>query len=125
MGRKRRRGDHHHPIRDMGCEPRPGSGLHVLRRRLRGCLRVASGRCSHLVMSWPADRDREALRYGKVLRRRFCTKVFTVASGGCLEETSAMYRHAVVDARLMSAAGPVSFQSNLPVTLKGVCLEKC
>lgn len=47
---------------------------------------------------WPADRDREARRYGKMLRQRFRTKLFIVASGG-LEEASALTtdRHAVVD----------------------------
>jgi len=54
---------------------------------------------AHYALTLVPDRDREAPRYGKMLRRRFCTELFTVASGG-LEEASALttYRHAVVDA---------------------------
>src|SRR6516165_1051389 len=34
MGRKRDPGHHDHPIGNLGREPRPGNGLHLLRGRL-------------------------------------------------------------------------------------------
>jgi hypothetical protein len=34
VGRKCDPGHHDHPIGNLGCEPRPGNGLHLLRWRL-------------------------------------------------------------------------------------------
>jgi hypothetical protein len=62
--------------------------------------RPSSFRLMSAALTLGPYRDREAPRYGKMLLRRFSNELFTVASGGCLEEASALktYRHAVVDA---------------------------
>ena len=55
---------------------------------------------SMLYRTCPADREPEASRYGGMVRGRFCTKLFAVASGGCLERgfSPHNYRHAAVEA---------------------------
>jgi hypothetical protein len=51
MSGKRTPGYHDHSIGNLGCEPRPGSGLHILRWRLTVPLGMWASRALDLSMS--------------------------------------------------------------------------